>query len=226
MISPATIRETPWDSAALGMPSYEITEYSPAVLHAAEDMPGHHTIRVSPLADKSLLHEQGFYYCDTLIRPVCSPERLRPETHARATISDMFEADDILKICRSAFTHGRFHRDFNIARDKADKRYTQWLAQRIDSREVHALRWEGATAGFIAHQGCDLVLHAVAEELRGRGLAKYWWSEVCTAMFAKGCEHVASSVSAANVAALNLYASLGFHLTEPIDVYHRVISAR
>lgn len=216
------IKETPWDAPVLGCRTYEITEYCEPALQAAAQVAGHHTIRVSCLADKGLLHRYGFYYCDTLIRPVCEPSRLRAVTHPEATITESYDAERLLAICHTAFTHGRFHRDFNVARAAADARYRRWLAQLIDARQVYALLWQGTEAGFIAHQGGDLVLHAVAEHVRGRGLSRYWWTAVCLELFAEGCERVASSVSAANVAALNLYASLGFLLTEPMDLYHRM----
>ena len=192
---------------------------------AAVRTPGHHSIRVSSLADKALLHEYGFYYCDTLLRPVCRASRLRVTMHTSATISEIYVPEELLSICRTAFSHGRFHRDFNVTRGKADTRYERWLAQLIDSRQAYALLWDGSVAGFIAWSGCDLVLHAVAEEFRGKGLSKYWWSAVCREMVAKGCEHLASSVSAANVAALNMYSSLGFVLAEPVDLYHRLTLA-
>jgi hypothetical protein len=42
-------------------------------------------------------------------------------------------------------------------------------------------------------------------------------------MFDAGQPRVSSSVSAANVAVLNLYASLGFSFGRPQDIYHRIV---
>ena len=69
-----------------------------------------------------------------------------------------------------------------------------------------------------------LALHAVAESHRGRGLARHLWTALCETLFAAGTQQVSSSISVANLAAVNLYAALGFKFRKPKDVYHCVIS--
>jgi predicted GNAT family acetyltransferase len=88
---------------------------------------------------------------------------------------------------------------------------------------VYGVFWRDELAGFIAYSNNNLVLHAVVEGYRGKGLAKYWWSAVCAELFAAGHEEVKSSISAANVAVLNLYASLGFSFRNALDIYHRLV---
>ena len=65
------IIETPWDTAVFGIFTGELTEYSESALCAAVAHSGHYTLKVDSLADKRLLHEYGFYYCDTLLEPWC-----------------------------------------------------------------------------------------------------------------------------------------------------------
>lgn len=216
------LKPTPWDTTVFGMPTWELREYSAAALQQAAQTAGHHTIKVDPLADKRMLHEHGFYYCDTLIEPYCSAMRLRPALHADAATGRDPDAARVLEICHGAFAHGRFHRDFNLAKDAADRRYDNWLGQLLDKRQVYGLYWQGALAGFIGYDGNNLVLHAVAEECRGKGCSKYWWSAVCGELLAAGHDEVKSSISAGNLAVLNLYASLGFSFRNPQDVYHRL----
>lgn len=216
------LKPTPWDTAAFGMPTWELTEYSAAALQQAAQTAGHHTIKVDPLADKRMLHEQGFYYCDTLIEPYCNATRLRPALHADAIIGKEPDAAQAMVICHGAFAHGRFHRDFNLSQDAADWRYDNWLKQLLDQRQVYGLYWQGALTGFIAHDGNSLVLHAVAERYRGKGYSKFWWSAVCEELLAAGHDEVKSSISAGNLAVLNLYASLGFSFRNPQDIYHRL----
>ena len=122
-----------------------------------------------------------------------------------------------------AFVHGRFHRDFYIAPQRADLRYDNWLRQLLAAHTVYGLYWQGALAGFIGFSGSGLVLHAVAEAFRGRGLAKYWWSLVVQSLFEQGHAQVSSSISASNVAVMNLYSSLGFSYNHPQDIYHRLV---
>ena len=185
---------------------------------------GHHTCKVNPLVDKRLLHVSGFYYCDTLIEPHCNAARLREVLHPDATVSEELDTVQALAICHGAFNHGRFHRDYNLIKEAADLRYDNWLKQLLEAQQVYGLYWQGTLAGFIAYNGNNLVLHAVAEKYRGKGLSKYWWSEVCARLLATGHGEVKSSVSASNLAVLNLYASIGFSFDRPLDVYHRVVS--
>ena len=217
------IKETPWDAAAFGLHTAEIVEYSEAALHQATQIPGHYTIKVDPLADKRLLQEYGFYYCDTLIEPNCAADKLRTFAHPDAVISKEADLPSLLAICHGAFAHGRFHRDFNLDKSHADLRYDNWLRQLYEKNTVYGLFWRGDLAGFIAFAGNSLVLHTVAESQRGKGRAKYWWSAVSTELMAAGHAEVKSSISAANLAALNLYASLGYSFRNPLDVYHRLV---
>jgi len=216
------IEPTPWDTAVFGMPTWELTEYSEEALRQAARTVGHFTLRVDPLADKRLLHEHGFYYCDTLIEPHCDTTRLRPVVHPKAGISKEIDAKQALAICHGAFSHGRFHRDFNLSKAAADLRYDNWLKQLLDARQVYGLYWEDTLAGFIALDVNKLVLHALAEKFRGKGRSKYWWSSVCSELLESGHPEVTSSISASNLTALNLYASLGFVFTNPQDIYQRL----
>ena len=216
------IERTPWDSAALGHDAFELAAASAAAV-AQVRAPGHYTVRVDPLADARILHEHGFYYCDTLIEPHCAAGQMVRFAHEAAGCDRSPALDPLLAICRGAFRHGRFHRDFNVERRVADLRYETWLGTLHAAGKVYGLEWEGATAGFIACEGGKLVLHALGEQHRGRGIAKYLWSAVCADLVRAGARELTSSVSAANAAALSLYATLGFRFRNPTDVYHRVI---
>jgi ribosomal protein S18 acetylase RimI-like enzyme len=178
---------------------------------------------VDPLADKRALHEHGFYYCDTLIEPFCAARDFKPRAHPAAGILRDTALAPLLAICRGAFRHDRFHRDFSVERARADLRYENWLKTLHGSGKVYGLTWENEVAGFIAHEGGKLVLHALGEQHRGRGLARYLWSAVCVDLARRGQEELTSSISATNLPALNLYASLGFRFRKAIDLYHRVI---
>lgn len=217
------INESPWDTVAFGIHAAEIVEYSEVALNQASRVPGHYSIKVDPLADKRLLHEHGFYYCDTLIEPSCTAQALVRIEHPDTTISTNTEWEALLPICHGAFVYGQFHRDFHIEKAYADLRYDNWLWQLYEKQSVYGLYWRNELAGFIAHDANKLVLHALIENQRGRGRAKYWWSAVSGELLTAGHREVKSSISAANLAALNLYASLGFSFCQSFDVYHRLV---
>jgi Acetyltransferase (GNAT) domain len=192
-------------------------------LQQAAQTAGHHTLKVDALANKRLLQEYGFYYCDTLIEPHCNAACLRAAQHPDATISKEIDTEQVLSICHGAFSHGRFHRDFNLPKAAADRRYDNWLKQLLEVRQVYGLYWRDELAGFIGYSGNNLVLHALAKNFRGKGLSKYWWSGVCNELLASNHEEVKSSISVSNLAVLKLYASLGFSFKNPQDIYHRLV---
>lgn len=224
MIDSQDIKATPWDEAVFGVPTWELTAYTASTLTKYAQLKGHQTLKVDPLIDKQLLYSQGFYYCDTLIEPRCDAAKLRTTLHSAATVSKDAATSQLVEICHGAFTHDRFHRDFNLSKSAADVRYDNWLEQLISANQVYSLFWDGKLAGFIAHQGSMLTLHALAESYRGKGLAKYWWSAVCNDLVRVGFGDIRSSISVSNTAVLNLYASLGFSFNGPKDVYHRFVA--
>ena len=64
---------TPWDSRIFGFNTFEIVDTSDGNLKKTlerifqENRLGHYTVKLNPLNNKKILHEFGFYYCDTLI---------------------------------------------------------------------------------------------------------------------------------------------------------------
>jgi ribosomal protein S18 acetylase RimI-like enzyme len=216
-------RPTPWDKAAFGLETFEAEEPTEAALAAASSTSGHYTVKMPALADTAGLAAHGFYYCDTLIEPYCDRVRFRPSRHAAASITTEPDVAATLAACHGAFEHGRFHRDFNIPRRLADLRYDNWIRQLLEQRKVLGLNWNGRQVGFFAVEGSRAVLHALDSEHRGRGLAKFLWTPAFEHLFAGGHTEVSSSVSASNLAVVNLYQSLGFRFRNARDLYHRTI---
>jgi len=219
---PDFLRPSPWDTAAFGVSCFELDGACEEALAYAASTPGHYTVKLDPLADKSLLDRYGFYYTDTLLEPVCDASRFIDHMHAEASVDTAPDVQMLLPMCRNSFVHGRFHRDFNLSPDAADQRYMRWLEQLQREDTVLGLGFSGELAGFIAERQGVLVLHALDERFRGKGLAKYLWSAACRHLFAQGAGELSSSISASNLAVLNLYASLGFRFRHAVDIYHRL----
>lgn len=217
-----TFKPSPWDAALFGTPAYEILQVTPETLELASKTPGHYTVKIDPLASKQLLNQYGFYYCDTLVEPHCSKEHFQAFSHTQVSVSRNPNIDALLEIAHGAFQHGRFHRDFQIANLLADQRYDQWLTQLYQEGKVYGLLYERQVTGFIAVNDNHLVLHAVSPNIRGQGLAKYLWMPICQRLFSSGHSEITSSISMANLAALNLYTSLGFRFRHAQDIYHRM----
>jgi ribosomal protein S18 acetylase RimI-like enzyme len=222
MTATSLIERVPWDCAALGGEAWELKS---ATLEAFAQVraPGHYALRVNPLADTRIVHQNGFYYCDTLIEPFCPASEFRTLPHPAARFTRDTALEPLNAICHGAFEHDRFHRDFNVDRARADLRYENWLRALHAAGKVYGLMWEDELAGFIAHEEAKLVLHAMGRKHRGRGVAKHLWSAVCADLARQGARELTSSISATNLAAANLYRALGFRFRNPVDIYHRVI---
>lgn len=220
---PDGLTATPWDLRTLRIPTWEVTTVTAAVLDELESHPGHYTVKVDPLADKGLLHRYGFYYCDTLLEPFADRKRFVDCVDGQVSLDHQPPREAILHIAHGAFRHGRFHRDFNLDPALADLRYDRWIEDLLDEGNCCGIGYGERLAAFVGYRGNKLVLHAVAEEFQGRGLAKFLWSRMIRELFEQGHDEICSSVSAANLAIVNLYATLGFRFRHPLDIYHRLV---
>lgn len=222
MILPDGAREAPWDSRALKMECFEIDRWTPEILDWLAVTEGFFTLKVPSESMKYDYEKLGFRYCDTLLEPYCSKGNFVGHENGNCSLSGSYELDEIVKIVYGTFTHDRFHKDRRIPVATADSRYVNWLQDLDGQDRLWAFYWDKKElAGFWA---CDLngkiVLHALAEPFRGRGLAKFFWSEGCRMHFRSEFDALTSSVSASNLGVVNLYNSLGFSMKKAVDVYH------
>jgi ribosomal protein S18 acetylase RimI-like enzyme len=215
--------ETAWNSKAFGIETYELHSISKEILDEINVIPGHYSIKVDPISSKKLLHEYGFYYCDTQVEPFCTPEQFISFEHEDVSISRTTNLEDFVDIAKGAFFHSRWNRDFHLNPENADGRFVVWLKELYKEKSILALMFQDKLAGFWGSQDNRIILHAVNTQFRGRRLAKYLWSQPCKGLFEKGHSEITSSISMSNVSALNLYASLGFRFRYPLDVYHRMV---
>ncbi|GEM_PF-68492 len=216
---------TPWDAVTFAIDTFEIKTSSQQALQQiiADHKLGHYTLKVDPLTCKQSLHDLGFYYCDTLIEPHCTPENFNYFKKAGCSISRTAPIASLIEICKNSFTYGRFHRDFNIDHNLAETRYISWLKDLYASGDVLCLMYQDDLAGFWGVSQHKILLHALDKSYRGQGMAKYFWSLACQELFDQGHRELTSSISTANAPVLNLYTSLGFRFRNPVDVYHLLI---
>lgn len=223
MITHKYFNYNPSDSILFSMNAFDIPVLSNLALKEIAKHPGHYTHKINPLECKKMLYENDFYYCDTLLEPYCPRNCFIFFENELANLGEIGKLDDLIRICKNAFIYGRFHRDFKLDQTIAEKRYCNWLKHLYDGKLIYTLYYAKSLAGFVAYTNNKLVLHALDSHYRGKGLAKYFWSKVCKDLFSKKHHEITSSVSATNLAAINLYCSLGFKFRNAVDVYHRIV---
>ncbi|WP_067727175.1 GNAT family N-acetyltransferase [Oceanobacillus damuensis] len=217
------LEPTPWDQRNFNINTYQLTEYSEEALMETDETGGHFTIKVDPLADTAALVEHGFYYVDTLIEPICKKEQLLVLKNDQIHFTREYNKDELLDIAEEAFSGGRFHRDFNIPDQMADRRYRNWVNDLIEKDLILALDYDGRTAGFFAYENDKILLLAIKREFRGIGLAKAFTSSCVAEQFKlTGYDTLRTSISPSNLASLNVFISLGFRLISSVDVYHKL----
>jgi RimJ/RimL family protein N-acetyltransferase len=177
----------------------------------------------------TLLEAAGFRFVElqtqaTLAR--LDPGRLSP---CRLTVRAAERADHeaIVALAGSAFAHGRYHSDSLFPRSLADRRFRAW-AQRAIS-EPNGATWIGVVgpagqpAAFLHAEMesgvADIRLTAADPEKAGVAGPELVLGTL-HALASRGTRRVTARLSAANSAAMNVYASLGFRFHDPALVLH------
>ncbi|QKY71686.1 N-acetyltransferase [Lentibacillus sp. CBA3610] len=215
------LRETPWDKRNFNINTYEVTSTDEEALRETDQFAGHYTIKVNPLENPKTLLQHGFYYVDTLIEPICKKENLKLFEASDINLSKTYDPEEVLKIAEESM-HGRFHRDFNIPDSMADKRYVNWVNDLHQSGKIIALYYQNDLAGYYGFDQNKVLLLGIHKEYRSRGLTKAFTSLACKEQLASGYDELKTSISAVNVASLNLFNALGFRLKSTVDVYHKL----
>ncbi|UOQ92971.1 GNAT family N-acetyltransferase [Halobacillus shinanisalinarum] len=216
------LKETPWDKRTLNIDTYELASLDVEAFQETMDKEGHFTVKVDPFFDKKVLEEYGFYYADTLLEPKCKRGELKVFEKEGVSIDSNGDKQAILDIAEHAFVHGRFHRDFHIPNELADLRYVRWLEDLYDQNQVYFLYYQGDIAGFFGFENNKVLLLGISKELTGMGLARPFLTSGCLKMLSSGYDELITSVSAINLASLNLFQSIGFKLKGSVDVYHKL----
>ena len=180
-------------------------------------------------ASSGVLQAAGFRFVELQLRatrPPVGPAALeRPRlTFRRAEDADR---DRLRDIALRAFRFGRYHADPEFPDELASRRYRHWIERALDDpspgTRVGVVGEPGAPAGFVhtelARETGDVRLFASdpgAALLAGPALLL----GAVRDLVERGANRVTALISAANVAPLNLYASLGFRFHDPEAVFH------
>ena len=126
-----------------------------------------------------------------------------------------------------SFKHERYHVDPRLDPRLADERYSRWVATSLNDPPQRLLKvtdGNNLIALFITErrQSDEVYWHltAISPEFQGRGYGRRVWRAMLKMHQAEGCSRVTTTVSARNVAALNLYGQLGFRLLPPEMTFH------
>lgn len=220
---PEGIIKTPWDSVIFNIPTYEIKIPSETNLRWANSNRGHYTLKVDGLYPRGYLEKFGFYHTDTMLEPWVTRDKFLPaEIINHATIRLVQNMNtEIREIATTSFFYDRYHKDSNLPPHLSSARYGVWIEDIINKNGyLYSLEYFEHTIGFFAGNKNKIILHAISRKHQGKKLSGVFWTLCCSDLFKKGHTELCSSISAANLAVLNLYASLGFKFRNIKEVYH------
>ena len=240
-----TIAVIPWDSEIFGFPvaSYRLPLDAPP-----DDIQGMLRASLSgwatansvvlcscavPAAERyrrGCLPRAGFQEVDFSLQVALNGLQSTKLPEARAELREATAADheSIKRIAAAGFQHGRYHADPRFPRELADRRYSQWMANALSGDDPHdrvfVLGEPGRVQGFyhvsMEEAVSDLRLASVAPELKGTMLGFDLYASILHVLKHRGVRRVIASISAANTAVMNVFATLGFRFSQPEMIYH------
>lgn len=233
----------PWDIAAFGAPvvqvhTIEVIDYAIALTEYSRFRQWLETedVRIvscrlphDRLRESMFLEANDFRFVEMVLHPCISNLQSLdlPTDHLVIKPAEESDVDALAKIAEDSFQHERYHVDFRIDSRIADLRYARWVRNSFgdpDQRLLKVMDGDRLLAVFIVEFNNEASVYwhltAVAPEWQGRGYGRRIWQAMLRYHQAEGCESLTTTISARNVAVLNLYAWLGSRFYPPEMTFH------
>ena len=182
------------------------------------------------LAECGFLEARGFRFIELNYRPRLAglaQHELGSADDVRIDTALPADAPAIAEIAAQVFDTGRFHVDPLVGPEIGNRRYRAWAANAFDNpaQSVLACLMADRLVGFfVVESPADKVrfwsLIGLAPGWGGRGLGRKVGRAVLRKHREEDVDEVSTSMSSHNVAAMKLYASLGFRFPSPFITLH------
>lgn len=185
------------------------------------------------LRESMQLEEHGFRFVEMVFEPRLEALDAVAAPHHAIHVSEARHADlsAIEEVAYAAFTTGRYLLDHRLPPDLSQRRYAGWVRSALEAHGQVVLKaeLEGSLAGFFIVErlpGDRVYWHltAVAPGWQGRGVGLSLWRTMVRRHAAERARSVETTISGHNLAALNLYARLGFSFPAARMTFHRLVA--
>jgi ribosomal protein S18 acetylase RimI-like enzyme len=228
----------PWDTELLGVPVAQIADlrvlepveaardYEPFLEWCREEGVRLCSCRLPAdrLVDSMFLEDRGFRFVELNYLPVLKglQQLVTGDEGVGVAVAEANDRPSLVDMAARAFRHGRLHDDPRIGAKLSDRRYSAWMANAFSTPHQSVLKCsvDGEVVGFFVVEGrgeghCFWSLNGLAPGFEHRGLGKRVWRALLHRHRMQGVDTVSTSISSLNVAAFNLYVSLGFRFPSP-----------
>jgi RimJ/RimL family protein N-acetyltransferase len=248
-LSSASLRlraqSVPWDKDAFGCPVAQIRDLEVIDSQGAmrdyadfQDWLDLEQVRIvssrlphHQLRESMFLEANGFRFIEMVLHPAL--ENLQslkiPQDDLLVTAAGEPDLPLLQDIAEHAFRHERYHVDPRLDPKIGDLRYRRWVGNSLGHPAQRLLKitdGERLVALFLVEARDDRSaywhLTAVSPAWQGSGYGQRVWRTMLRYHQAQGCEGLMTTISARNVAVLNLYAKLGFRFRPPEMTFHWV----
>jgi RimJ/RimL family protein N-acetyltransferase len=238
-------QSVPWDRDVFGFPVVQIQDLEVIDSHGATsdyaDFRAWLDLGQVRIVSSRLLHDQlresmflesnGFRFVETVLHPTL--ENLQslniPQNGLLVTLAQESDLPFLEDIAEHAFRHDRYHVDPRLNPKLGDLRYGRWVRTSLGhpiQRLLKITDGERLVALFIveSRDGATAYWHltAISPTWQGSGYGHRVWQSMLRYHQAEGCKGLMTTISARNVAVLNLYAKLGFRFLPPEMTFHWV----
>jgi len=177
------------------------------------------------------LEANGFRFIEVVLHPTLSNLQSMsiPEDGLSVAFAQESDLPALQDIAEHAFRHERYHVDPRLDSRLGDVRYSRWVGNSLRHPVQRLLKIEDGerlVALFLVESRDDgsayWHLTAVSPTCQGLGIGYRVWRSMLRYHQAQGCVGLTTTISARNVAVLNLYAKLGFRFLPPEMTFHWV----
>lgn len=145
--------------------------------------------------------------------------------HEIVEISQVTES--LLQLTFESGSESRFYKDPKIGKANFEKLYTTWIEKSVNHEladHVFGVFISDQLAGFVTlslkNNTSQIGLIAVSKEFRGQGVAKSLIEHCLLKALENGCMPMKIVTQAHNLAACNLYKSMGFVEISSVPLFH------
>lgn len=183
------------------------------------------------LSESIFLEANSFRFVETVLHPVM--ENIQgldiPAEDLLITPATNEDLPLLQDIAENAFGHERYHVDPRLDPRLANIRYGRWVRNSLaDARQrlLKVMNGDTLVALFIVETRNDRSaywhLTAIAPCFQGQGYGSRVWRAMLRHHQKEGSKSLKTTISARNLAVLNLYAKLGFRFLPPEMTFHWV----